>query len=140
MMKRPGGYGDTSLLEMNPKYQMYVSKKPYVYAGLIALPLLLVGLLPVIWMYTPLHQLLGMPLDMTWNSIGISLLGETGVFGILEHPSGRLVGPFGILSIILGLFVPLSVAVFFMVANTMRTKELIVERDKYKEVEEEYTS
>ena len=32
MLKRPGGYGETSLLEKNPFYYKYASKKPYIIA------------------------------------------------------------------------------------------------------------
>jgi hypothetical protein len=140
MAKRPGGYGDSSLLEMNPKYAMYVSRKPYYIGALVAFPLLLIGFIPLLWMYTPLASWLNQPLDIPWSSLGVSILGNSGVFGIIETPAGQLVGPYGLLSIILGLFVPFGIAVFFIVANTMRTKELIKERDKYKEVEEEFTS
>ncbi len=35
MMLRPGGYGESSLLERNPLYPSYISKRPYYVAGLI---------------------------------------------------------------------------------------------------------
>jgi len=40
----------------------------------------------------------------------------------------------------LSLFVPLALAIFFMVAYQTKTQELIVARDKYKHVEDEFTS
>ena len=43
MMKRPGGYGETSLLEKNPYYYQYKSNKPYFIAGLIAFLFLFLG-------------------------------------------------------------------------------------------------
>ena len=147
MMKRPGGYGDSSLLEKNPKYSLYISKKPYVYGFLAALPLLLIGLLPILWMYTPLPTWAGLTPgtgiypDLSWSEFGISFMGTGGVFGIMTHPTtGELVGPYGILSLLLSLFVPLGISVFFIIAYSLRTKELLVERTRYKEVEDEFTS
>jgi len=147
MMKRPGGYGDSTLLQRNPKYAMYISRKPYVYAFFIALPLLIIGFLPLFWMYTPLPAWMGVDPgsavypDITWGQIGFGMFGEDlGIFGIMKNDQGQTVGPYGILSLILSLFVPLGLAVFFMLAYNMRTRELIKERDKYKEVEEEFTS
>src|SRR3990167_7962765 len=69
MMKRPGGYGDTTLLERNPKYHKYISKKPYFYALLISFPLFLIGFLPLLWMYTPIYQWLGLQPDYTWAEL-----------------------------------------------------------------------
>jgi hypothetical protein len=59
MIKRPGGYGDISLLEKNPCYNQYISKKPYYIAALICLPFLLIGLFPLIAGYTPILQWFG---------------------------------------------------------------------------------
>jgi hypothetical protein len=140
MMKRPGGYGDSTLLEKNPKYHNYISKRAYVYAGIISFPLFLIGFFPIIWMYTPLSSWLEMPIDFTWAELGFGIMGDTGVLGIMPNSMGVLVGPYGILSLVLSLFVPLGLGVFFSVAASFRTKELILERDKYKEVEEEFTS
>jgi hypothetical protein len=49
---RPGGHGETSLLERNPLYYKYKSKTPYFRAFLIVLPLFIIGLLPFIFQYT----------------------------------------------------------------------------------------
>ena len=48
MLNRPGGYGESSLLEKNPHYKNYISKEPYKKAAMICLPLLFLGLLPLI--------------------------------------------------------------------------------------------
>ena len=52
LLLRPGGYGETSYLEKNPLYPEFKSKGPYLYAFLICLPFLLLGLLPLIFQYT----------------------------------------------------------------------------------------
>jgi len=140
VLERPGGYGEASLLQKNPLYHLYNTNQPYITASLICLPLFILGILPLLWMYTPLHIWLGVSLDPVWGSIGMDMLGKTtGMFGITET-NGVLTGPNGILSLVLSLFVPLSIALVFIIANSQRTKKLLVEREKYKEVEAEFTS
>ncbi len=141
LMKRPGGYGETSLLEKNPLYYKYKDKKPYFLASLIMLPFFILGLLPILWMYTPLPSWLNMSIDYTWSDIGLGFLGDSGIFGIVPLADGSgFVGPFGILSLVLSLFIPFSIAFMFAIALGMRTKEIIKERNKYKKVEAEFTS
>ncbi len=138
---RPGGYGDSSYLEKNPLYYKYTSSKPYWKAFFIALPIFLIGIIPLLFMYTPLPEWINLEgRDMTWDSIGIPLLGNSGIFGIIESESGGFYGPMGILASILSLFIPLAIAIFFIVALKSRTTELIKEREKYKEVEEGFVS
>lgn len=139
MMARPGGYGETSLLEKNPLYPTFKSKKPYLKSALVAVPLIFLGLIPVLFRYTNLPIWLHMQRDYTWSSIGVNLLGNTGMLGIFEGSSG-LVGPFGVLSLVLSLFIPLGISLFFIIANKERTKLLIKSRQDYKNVEEEFTS
>lgn len=141
MMSRPGGYGETTLLERNPLYGKYKSRKPYVKAGLIVLPLLIIGLVPLFFAFTDLPLWLGMQRDYSFSTIGLGFLGDSGIFGIMTNPAGDVVaGPHGALSLILSLFIPFSVALFFSMAYKERTKELILEREKYKQVEKEFTS
>src|SRR3989344_4062140 len=54
LLKRPGGYGETSTLEMNPDYETFKSKKSWRLAFLIAFPILLLGLLPFIFQISAL--------------------------------------------------------------------------------------
>jgi len=138
---RPGGYGDGSLLEKNPLYYKYKSGKPYWKAFFIACPLFLMGILPLLFMYTPLPFWIGLEgRDLTWNAIGFPVLGNSGIWGIETTTDGRVYGPIGILGSLLSLLIPLSIAIFFIVALKTRTKELIKEREKYKEVEEGFNS
>jgi hypothetical protein len=139
MMARPGGHGDTSYLEKNPLYPKYKTKKPYVVAFLIMLPFFIIGLIPIIWAYTPLPQWLGMQIDYKWTDIGFGFMGQSGIFGI-KNQGGEIIGPNGMLSLLLSLFIPFSIAIAFAIAFQMKTKELIKERDKYKQVEREFTS
>jgi Flp pilus assembly protein TadB len=141
VLERPGGYGEASMLSKNPLYYKYASLKPYVTSSLIAFPLILMGLFPLIWAFTPLRSLFpNAPLDPTFGQLGLGFLGEnTGAFGITIQDK-IVYGPMGTLSLLLSLLVPLGIALIFIIANSIRTKELLVERDKYKEVEAEFTS
>ena len=140
MMSRPGGYGEASLLEKNPLYSKYISKKPYLISFLICFPLFILGILPILWMYTPLPEYLGMSLDYTWKEIGMGFLGDSGIFGIIVQDGKIVAGPHGILSVLLSLFIPLSIVLFFVISFKMRTKELVKSGEQYKEVEKEFTS
>ncbi len=135
MMKRPGGYGETELLEKNPFYSKYRSKKPYLIAGLICFPLILIGLLPLFSLY------FGFPQDFTLNVFG-------GVFegGFFDFKNAgnefqpQLVGPFGVGALLLSLLIPLGIALFFSIAYKYKTKEIIIHRKNTKQLEREFNS
>ena len=140
MMKRPGGYGESGLLEKNPLYSEYKSNSSYVGAILLAFPLFLIGIIPIIWRYTPVPIWLGTTRDYMWSDLGLGFLGHSGVFGILTSASGVVTGPFGAGALVLSLFVPLSIAMVFIIVFNAKTKEILKTRDKYKEVEQEFVS
>ena len=131
MLKRPGGYGETSLLERNPLYHSYKSKKPYFIAGLICFPFFILGVLPLIFGY--------FGIDYNLAEVGLGFLGAGTVFGFQQIGS-RTFGPFGVVSLLLSLFVPFSIAMFFSLSYSMRTKELIKARDDTKDLEKEFNS
>ena len=137
---RPGGHGETSLLERNPLYYKYKSKAPYVSAFLMALPFFIIGFLPFIFQYTPMPELLGLQKDYTFSQLGLSFFGDESVFGFVDNGSGGFVGPFGIGALILSAFIPLGVALFFALSFKDKTKELIVEREKTKQLEMEFNN
>jgi len=136
MLKRPGGYGETSLLKKNPSYHEYASKRPYLIAGLIAGPLLILGLLPLLVGYTFVGNIIG---DFALKDVGLGFLGNGNFFGFEQTLNG-LVGPFGIGSLLLSLFVPLSFTIFFSLSFRMRTKNLMKSRNQAKELEKEFNS
>ena len=138
MLKRPGGYGETTLLERNPNYSQYVSNRPYYIAGLICFPFFFLGLLPLIFGYTPIPNWIGIPSD--YSVPFFSAFGNGKFFGFINDANGNLTGPFGIGSILLSLFIPFSIAMFFSIAYSMKTKELIKSRDQTKELEDEFNS
>lgn len=140
LLMRPGGYGDTTLLERNPLYSEYKSKKPYYKAFFMTLPLFILGFLPLIWGFTPLPQLLGLPLDPTFVQLGLGIFGNNGFFGFIPAADGTITGPFGAGALILGLFIPLGLALFFSIAYKEKTKNLIKERNNTIELESEFNN
>ncbi|MEM0465430.1 MAG: hypothetical protein QXW97_01865 [Candidatus Pacearchaeota archaeon] len=138
-LKRPGGYGETSFLEKNPLYYQYQSKKPYYIAALICIPMFIIGILPLIFGYTNIPEFIGIPRDFSLVDIGLGILGNGNFFGFEETETGYF-GPFGFGSIILSLFIPFSIAMFFAISFNLRTKNLIKERDSTKALEEEFNS
>ena len=135
MIRRPGGYGETSILELNPLYPKYKSKKPYYKAALIALPLFLIGILPFLFNYTPLPEWLGLKADYTFEEIGIGFLGKIKLFDFIEGA-----GPMGILSLLFSLFIPLSIFLFFSISYREKTKEIIKSRNYSKILENEFNN
>lgn len=136
---RPGGHGETTLLERNPLYDKYASKKPYVKAFFLILPFLILGLLPFIFQFTPLPEMTGLQEDYSFAELGLGSLSEGSLFEFIETPTGTK-GPFGVGALILSMFIPLSLALFFSIASKERTKELIKERDKTNQLEQEFNN
>ncbi len=137
---RPGGYGETQLLERNPLYPVYKSKKPYLKSFLICLPFFIIGLLPLIFQYTPIPLIFGLQRDYTFAQLGISLLGSDQIFGFITESNGSVVGPFGIGALIFSVFFTVGLALFFSISFNERTKGLIKEREKTKELENEFNN
>lgn len=136
---RPGGHGETSLLEKNPLYYKYKSKEPYVKALLITLPFFILGFLPLIFQYTPFPEMIGLQKDYALSEIGLGFFGEGSLFGFIDTATGAK-GPFGTGALILSMFIPLGIAMFFSMAFKARTKELIIEREKTNQLELEFNN
>lgn len=139
MFLRPGGYGESSLLERNPLYSKYKSKSAYFTAFLIVLPLFIIGFLPLVFQYTPIPDMFGLDRDFTFSKLGLGFLGDEKVFGFTDTGTG-LAGPFGIGALILGMFIPLGLALFFSISFKARTKDLIKEREKTRQLEREFNN
>jgi hypothetical protein len=139
MSLRPGGHGESELLERNPFYYKYKSSGHYYRAFLICLPFLLIGLLPFIFQFTPVPEFLGLEKDYTFAGLGLEFFGNELLFDFKED-AGRLTGPFGIGALLCGMFIPLGIALFFSTAYKSKTKELIDERRKTKQLESEFNN
>ncbi len=140
MEKRPGGYGETSILELNPLYPEYKNRKHYWRAFFIAFPLLIIGILPYIFYYTPFPDWIGLQSDYSFEQIGFPSLGNIRLFDFIEAESGGIVGPMGPLALILSLFIPLSIILFFSIAYKGKTKNIIKSRDYSKVLEAEFNN
>ena len=138
MMKRPGGHGESEVLEMNPLYPQYKSNAPFFIAFFLCLPLILIGLIPLL-AQTELAGMLGMQNDYSLESLGLGFMGQGRVFDFKATDTG-MAGPFGIIALLLSLFIPLGIALFFSIAYEMKTKEMIKEREKSKQLEKEFAS
>ncbi len=153
LLERPGGYGETKLLELNPDYHQYVDKKPYFIAFLICAPLLVIGLMPFLFQSVFFVEILELQPDYNFASLGLESMGNVWFFDFKDVSTGNaittldelksaegIVGPFGIGALILSLFVPLSIALFFIISFKMRTKGLLQDRKNTKQLEDEFTN
>ncbi|MBU0466639.1 MAG: hypothetical protein KKF39_03090 [Nanoarchaeota archaeon] len=139
LFKRPGGYGETSTLEMNPDYAAYKSKKPWLIAGIIALPFFILGILPFLFQFGFFVDTLGLQSDYSFQELGIGFLGEGNVFDF-KVIEGQTKGPFGLGAILLGMFIPFSIALFLNIAYSGKTKRLIKAREDTKQLEKEFAN
>ncbi len=147
LLMRPGGHGETTLLKKNPLYANYKSATPYITAFIVCFPLLILGLLPLIFQIdfsgVPSNPVnfMGLQKDFTFGDLGVPFakLSEVKVFGFEPTDSGMR-GPFGLGATLLGLFFPLSIALFFSLAYRDKTKLLIKEREKTKQLEDEFNN
>ncbi|GAH07649.1 unnamed protein product, partial [marine sediment metagenome] len=102
-------------------------------------PFLILGFLPFIFQNTPLPGLIGLQKDYTFSELGLGFLGDGNFFGFIDESTGTK-GPFGIGALILSMFIPLGVALFFFISFNAKTKELIVERKNTKQLELEFNN
>ncbi|MBU2104180.1 MAG: hypothetical protein KKF67_00175 [Nanoarchaeota archaeon] len=139
MFLRPGGYGETELLERNSMFYKYKSNKPYFSAFLICFPLLLIGLLPLIFQYTPIPSLIGLQNDYTFSELGLGFFGDSPLFDFKQTGTG-VTGPFGVGALLLSMCIPLSIALFFSIAFKGKSEELMKERENTRELEKEFNN
>ncbi len=141
LLKRPGGYGESSVLELNPEYHKFKSNKPWISAAFIAIPLILLGILPFIFQSDLITNTFNLQKDYTFEQIGIRIeaIKDTKLFDFKETATGT-VGPFGPLGVLLSLCIPAGVALFFSRSYNAKTKTLINSRQQTKTLEEEFTN
>ena len=138
LLKRPGGYGETEVLELNPDYEKYKSRDPWFTAFFIALPFFVIGILPFIFQFGFIESI-GLQSDYSFAEAGLGFMGDS-LFFDFKDVGGDLVGPFGLLAVLLSLFVPFSIMLFFSLAYSGKTKELIKSRSDTKELEAEFAN
>ncbi len=139
LLKRPGGHGESSVIEKNPRYPQFISKKPWAIAFAITFPLLLIGILPFIFQIDFLTSALNLKSDYTFAEIKIPFFEEQKLFDF-KKVGDSTVGPFGIVGLILSFFIPLSIALFFSISYKRKTRELIKSRNETNILEKEFTN
>ncbi len=139
LLKRPGGYGESEILELNPNYHLYKSKKPWITAAIISIPLLIIGLLPFLFQIPALTNLFNLKSDYSLPELGINFLANIKIFDF-KSIEGSTTGPFSPIAVLLSLFIPLSIGLFFAISYKQKTKYLIQSREDTKLLEEEFTN
>jgi hypothetical protein len=136
---RPGGYGESELLERNPLYSKYKDNSVYFTAFFICLPFFILGFLPLIFQYTPIPVFLGLEKDYSFAELGLGFFKDEMFFGFISSGAG-VSGPFGVGALVLSMFIPLGLALFFSMVFGSKTGELIKERERTRELEGEFGS
>jgi len=80
-----------------------------------------------------------MQADYTFSELGLGFFGEEKLFNFIETGTG-IVGPFGVGALLLSMFLPFGLALFFVLSFGARTKNLILERAKTKQLEKEFNN
>ncbi|MEE9525328.1 MAG: hypothetical protein V3V78_01850 [Candidatus Woesearchaeota archaeon] len=150
LSKRPTGYGDSDIAEINPKLKKYKNVvikfagtelviNPLIISVVIGSILFLIGISPLI-----MHAL-NIP------DIGIGKVDESTPCGfkycLLEYREstnpltpGVMVGPYGIGASILSLLAVLGVSFSIGIYHKLRSKNVIKIREKTKKLEDEFAS
>ncbi len=136
LSKRPGGFGETELLERNPNYKYYADKSVYLFSFLLAFPLLLLGFSP--FLIQLFGKSIGIDPNLTFGDINFPFFQDQKLFGFESTATGT-VGPFGLLALLLSLLIPLGIMLFFTVAYDAKTKKLIQMRKETKNLEKEFS-
>lgn len=139
LLKRPGGYGETQVLELHPNYNEFKSKAPWIVALVVALPLFLIGILPFIFQSDTLTSALNLNQDYSLDDFGLDAMKGISLFDF-KIVGDKKIGPFGPFGILFSLFVPLSLVVFFSIAYSQKTKNLIKSREETKQLEAEFAN
>jgi len=141
LSRRPTGYGDTDIAELNPslkKYRNVILKignselviSPLVICTVIGVALLFLALLPLI-----LHAFQPDPTYDIPLPFGFSMLEYR------THPiTGELIGPFGMGASLLSLLFPLALALSFGLYFKLRSQNIIRIRNQTRKLEDEFAS
>ena len=146
LLKRPGGYGESSVLELNPLYPLYRSKTPWLSELPLLCVFLFIGLLPFIFQISVITSSLGLQADYTFGSLGLPFFENIKLFDFkctdasLNCSRGHIVGPFGPIAMLMSLCVPLGIGLYFSRVYRRKTQPLIKAREDTKALEEEFTT
>ncbi|MSS74790.1 hypothetical protein EXS73_01050 [Candidatus Pacearchaeota archaeon] len=139
LLKRPGGYGETTILEQNPAYPQYASNKPWITYSPILFLGLCATLLPFIMQLTFVQQTFGLQAEYTFQELNIPFFENQKLFDF-KNVNGAQVGPFSPIATLLGLCFPAALGLYLYFVYRTKTKELIKARDQTKQLEQEFTT
>jgi len=140
--KRPMGYGERNILEEEPQFAQYAKADflgmkvdPAYPAITLGFFICLIGLMPLI-----IHAI-----DPAWDFMISERLGyfldyRDAETGLACTTGSGCIGPFGVGAAVLSLFFTLGVAIGLGTYYKLKTKQLIVIREKSKELEKEFAS
>ncbi len=137
LLKRPGGYGETSVLELNPQYETFKRKTPWITGICIAIPFIILGTLPFLFQQTWFTTSFGLKSDYTFAELDLPVF-ATSQTKIFDFKNGN--GPFGVLGILLSMCIPLGIALMFATTYNKKTKKLIESRNETRILEKEFTT
>ena len=139
LSKRPTGYGETDISEVNPevkKYRNIILKigkselriKPSIIALIIGVTFLFIAFLPqIIHFVNPSYDL---------NIAGFDLLG----YRESKYIAGEMIGPYGLGASLLSLFFPLALAFSIGLWYRLSSQNVIKIRNESKKLEDEFSS
>ena len=102
--------------------------------------------MPFIFQLSFLTAPLGLQSDYTFSELNLPFLDDVKIFDFqcstssLDCSDGKIVGPFGPMGVLLSLFIPLAIGLYFARVYTLKTRDLIKSRDDTKLLEEEFTT
>jgi hypothetical protein len=139
LLKRPGGYGETSILEQNPAFTTYASNSYWLTYS----PILLLGIigtfLPFLMQIPFLQSTFNIQGDYTFEQLGIPFFEDQYLFDF-KLVNGARVGPFSPLATLLGLCLPAALGLYLYLVYRAKTQELIKAREQTKQLEQEFTT
>jgi hypothetical protein len=139
LSKRPTGYGETDISEVNPEIKKYrniifkigkseIRIKPSIIAIIIGVTFLFIAFSPqIIHFVSPTYDL---------NIAGFDLLG----YREDKYIANKMVGPYGLGSSLLSLFFPLALAFSIGLWYRLRSQNIIKIRNESKKLEDEFSS
>ncbi len=140
LQKRPTGYGERNIIEEIPNYEKYMKASffgmevdPLVPALIIGIVFCFIGLLPLI-----VHAV-NPTADMVIGDKLGSVLDYRNVDGMPCKAGEQCYGPFGIGAVLLGLLLTLGLALAIGTYYKIKTKKLIIIRDRTRELEREFS-
>lgn len=143
LSNRPSGYGSVDVTEMNPElkklrqfeiklgpYTFYIN--PILISILIFIALFIVGLMPMI-----IHFL-----NPTFSSniSNVDLISYRCAHNAITCKNSELIGPFGLVSVLLSFFIVLAFAMSVGFYDWYRTRKLIKLRDKLRKLDTEFST